>query len=314
MGGERHRFPPAFFTMAEFARKICKRLHAYVRLGAYEGSILSVTPNALRLETGIGVVSVLSNTNCLQPFSLTVNATKPFTETDLTEGQAVKIEKERVTFSDSELAIDLSQATDIELSVDVMQTLFLPTDLNLRVRHVARVIEGGDGAYSLAALITGAQEDSACRTVRELLPKLHEAVYEQDIAGCRAAGAQLSGYGSGVTPDSDDLLEGYFAGYAALSMALGRSRDRVKMMTREIAAGAAEQTNEISAALLLQAGEGLLSEDMFSLLQSIFSDVPYRTVTADASRVTKSIAPSGINLLIGVCLAITNQYNPARSE
>ncbi len=279
----------------------------------YRGTVRTIAPYALRLETDIGVVSVLSNTNCLHPFSITVNSTKPFTETDLFEGETVLLRDEQLLFGESELVIDVSQATDIELSVDVMRTLFLPLDLNLRIRHLLRVIEGGAGTHPLCALVTETRMDSTCESVRKLLPALHEAVYEQELDACRSAGAALAGYGNGLTPDSDDLLEGYFAGYAALSMALGRTRERVRAMTREIAAAAAEHTNDISAALLLQAGEGLVNEDVFRLLLSLFSDVPYRTLTADAARVARSVAPSGVNLLVGICLAVMNQYIPAKT-
>lgn len=300
--------------MTEYARKICKRLHAYARLDSYTGRIRTLSPNVLRIETGIGVLSVLSNTNCLQPFSMTVNATKPFTEMDLSEGQAVSFEKERLTFAESEFAVDVSQATDIDLSIDVMKSLFLPLDLSLRVRHLIRAVESGSSTYPLAALVTGERLDPVAEPVAKALPMLHEAVYEQILPACRAAGEALAGYGNGATPDSDDLLEGYFAGYAALSMALGRKSERVRAMTREIAAAAAEHTTDISAALLLQAGEGLVSEDLFRLLQSVFSDAPYRRITADAKNVARGVAPSGVNLLVGVCLAITNQYIPAKSE
>ena len=135
--------------MAEYARKICKRLHAYLRMEKpYRGTVRTIAPYALRLETDIGVVSVLSNTNCLHPFSITVNSTKPFTETDLFEGETVLLRDEQLLFDESELVIDVSQATDIELSVDVMRTLFLPLDLNLRIRHLLRVIEGGTHGFS----------------------------------------------------------------------------------------------------------------------------------------------------------------------
>lgn len=274
---------------------------------------MSVTPSVLRIETGIGIVSILSNTSCLQPFSLTVSAIRPFTETDLHEGQLLHIEDEKIMFEDSELVYDVSQATDIELSVDVMKSLFLPLDLSLRLRHLIRVIDNGSGVHPFSALADGGRMDSVCETVFSNLPKLHKAVYEQDIELCREAGALLAGYGNGTTPDSDDLLEGYFAGYSALSMALGRSRERVLSITRAIAQGAAEQTNDISGALLLQAGEGLVSEDLFGLLQSLFSDAPYRSIAADASRVANSSAPSGVNVLTGVWLAVTNQYIPARN-
>lgn len=299
--------------MTEYARKICKRLHAYLRMGSYRGSILAVTPTALRLETNVGVLSVLSNTGCLQPFSLIINETKPFTETDLFEGQAVTLADERIEFAESEFSIDVSQATDIELSFDVMRSLFLPLDLGNRVRHVIRVIEEGKGTNPLVALLTGSAVDPSVEAVARNLPKLHEAVYEQELAACREAGELLAGFGNGATPDSDDLLEGYFAGYAALSMALGRNRDRVRILTREIAGAAAAHTTEFSAALLLQAGEGLVNEDVFRLLQRLFSDAPYSAIRADAGLVARSTAPSGVNLLVGICLAILNQYIPART-
>ena len=297
--------------MIEYARKICKRLHAYVRMRPCRGIIRMLSPSSLRIESEIGYLSVLSNTSCLQPFSLIINETKPFHESELEEGQLVHIEDERITFEESDFVIDLSQSTDIELSIDVMKTLFLPMDLNLRIRHLIRVVESGSGTNPLAALVTGERLDSTAETVSQLLPRLHRAVYDQDVEECCAAGAALTGYGNGITPDSDDLLEGYFAGYAALSMALGRSRERVRGLTREIATAAATHTTDVSGALLLQAGEGLVSEDTFRLLQRIFSDAPYRTVTADASRVARSIGPSGINLLSGIVLAIRNQYVPA---
>lgn len=299
--------------MTEYARKICKRLHAYLKMGPCSGIIRTLTPNALRLETSVGYVSVLSNTSCLQPFSLIINETKPFHESDLFEGCRVQIEDDRLTFEESELIIDLSQSTDIELSADVMKTLFLPMDLNLRLRHMIRIVEDGAGANPLSALVTGARIDASCESIVERLPALHQSVYEQDLEACRSAGAALAGYGNGATPDSDDLLEGYFAGYSALSMALGRSRERVRTLTREIAAAAAAHTTDLSGALLLQAGEGLVSEDTFRLLQSVFSDAPYRTLTADASRVARSVSPSGVNILVGIILAISNQYVPAQS-
>lgn len=299
--------------MVEYARKICKRLHAYLRMGTYHGTIRAITPESLRLETEIGVITVLSNTNCLQPFSLIINETKPFTESELLEGQRLEIADERILFEESEFGIDISQATDIELTIDVLQSLFLPLDLNNRIRHIIRVIEENAGTSPLVALTSGAKIDLSCETVERMLPKLHEALYEQSLPDCREAGAVLAGFGNGVTPDSDDMLEGYFAGYAALSMALGRSMERVRTLTREIATAAAAHTSDISGALLLQAGECLISEDELQLFQSIFSDASYRSITLNASRVARSTSPAGVNLLIGIVLAISYHYVPARS-
>lgn len=299
--------------MTEYARKICKRLHAYARMGVYRGRITAVAPTVLRIETDIGVISVLSNTNCLQPFSLTINQTKPFTSMELAEGQKVVFEDEKLFFADNEMVIDVSQATDIELSIDVLKSLFLPLDLNIRIRHLVRVIDEGGGVQPLAALATDKHQDLICESVNAQLPKLYAAVYEQSLPDCAAAAAAVAGYGNGTTPDSDDLLEGFIAGYSALSMALGRSADRVRALTREIATAAAQHTTEISSAFLLQAGEGLVNEDVFQLMQSIFSDASYRAIVADATKVTKSTVPSGINILVGIYLAVTTQYIPART-
>ena len=162
--------------MAEYSRKICKRLHTYLRMDEYSGHISAIAPSVLRIDTGIGVVSVLSNTNCLHPFSLTVNQTKPFTETDLFEGQDVAIIDQHIYFSDSDISIDCTQATDIELCIDVMKSLFLPLDLNIRIRHLTRVIESGSSTQPLAALATDGHRDLVCESVAERLPALYSAV------------------------------------------------------------------------------------------------------------------------------------------
>ena len=56
-----------------------------------------------------------------------------------------------------------------------------------------------------------------------------------------------------------------------------------------------------------------MNEDVFQLMQSIFSDASYRAIVADATKVTKSTVPSGINILVGIYLAVTTQYIPART-
>ena len=267
----------------------------------------------MRLETDLGVITILSNAACLQPFSVLINETKPFTESELTEGETVALVDEELLFGEGDYSIDVSQATDIELSIDAMRSLFLPMDLNNRIRLVLRVIENNPGTSAVVGLASGGKPDASCESLETALPKLHRALYEQSIEDCRVAGGQISGYGNGTTPDSDDMLEGYFAGYAALSVALGRSVERFRSLTREIATAAVSHTSDISAALILQAGEGLVSEDVFQLMQSIFSDAPYRTVTANASRVARSVSPSGVNVLVGIVLAVSYHYVPART-
>ena len=291
--------------MTETARKICKRLHAYLRMDRYTGKVHSVHPNVVYLDTSIGMVSVLTNAHCLKPFSVVVSSTKQLERFEIEEGQEVLLGEERIEIPACGFVIDLSQATDLDLGVEVMQTLFLPTDLDIRARHLLRLIESGGKPDDLGPLVTEARSNAYCDEVRPHLPALHTAFREQDPEACRAAAAAIAGIGTGLTPSADELLCGYAAGYAALSAALGRSRQRVLSLTRETASGAAARTTELSAAFLLQYGEGLVSEDVFQLLQCLFSDASYATTVACATKIASS---DGVNVLTGVYLALRHQY------
>lgn len=300
--------------MAESARKICKRLHAYLRLGSYRGRVHSVFNNAVNLETSIGMVSVLSNAHCLHPFSLVTNSLKPFTKFGLEEGQEVVLEQERIHVESCGFSVDVSQATDIELSVDVMQTLFVPLDLNIRLRHLKRVIEACSEADDLSPLVTDARSNPYVDLIRPRLGRMHDALRNQDVDECEKAAASIAGCGIGLTPSSDDMITGYLTAYAALSMALGRTRERVLRFTRAMASGAAEHTTDLSAAFLLQSGEGLVSEDAFGLLRAIFSDVSYPTMVAYATKVASFGSTSGTDILTGIYLAISEHYGGKNIE
>lgn len=293
--------------MAETARKICRRLHAYLRMDRYAGKVREVRDDVIRLDTAIGLVSVLTNAYGLHPFSVVVNSTKPFPRYAAEEGQEVLMGDERIEIPACGLMIDLSQATDIDLSVETMRSLFLPVDLDIRARHILRVIESNDVNDSFAPLVTEAKTNDCCDAVRPLLNKLDDAFREQDPGEAYAAGEALANIGNGATSTSDDLLCGYAAGYAALSAALGRNPQRVLTVTRELASGAASHTTDLTAAYLLQAGEGLMSEDIYQLLQCVFSDAAYSVTVAYATKIA-SAGVIGVNLLTGVYLAVTSLY------
>ena len=297
--------------MTETARKICRRLHAYLRMDRYAGKVHHVYNDAIHLDTAIGMIEILSNAHCLHPFSVVVNSTKPFPRYAAEEGQEVLMGDERIEIPACGLTIDLSQATDMELSVESMRAAFLPVDLDIRMRHIQRALEATVGEDTFAPLVTEAKSNPYCDEIRPQLTRLHEAFREQEPDECRAAAAAIAGCGNGSTCSSDDLLCGYAAGYAALSMALGRNHQRVLSLTRELASGAAAQTNEISAAFLLQAGEGLVSEDIYQLLRCVFSDAAYASIVAYATKLASSGAV-GANLLTGIYLAVVRQYGGLR--
>ena len=77
-------------------------------------------------------------------------------------------------------------------------------------------------------------------------------------------------------------------------------------MTRAAGAGGAANTNENGAIALLQAGEGLVAEDCFQLLRSLFSDIPYTSITAWGNQMAKG--PNGVNFLVGISIALHDLY------
>lgn len=294
--------------MVESARKICKRFHSYIRLQSYRGKVLSVFSKAVNIETEFGIVSLLTNTDCLHPFSCIVGAIRPFTQLNIHVDDEVLIENEAIKFPSAELAIDVSMALDMELSLDVMVNLFIPIDLGIRMRQLRRVIESFAEADDMSPLVLDTKSNPYCDLIRPRLIKLSEALKEGSIAACCDAAASISGCGIGLTPSSDDLLCGYFAAYAALSQSLGRNRARVMDLTRQMAYAASLHTTELSGAFLLQSGEGLVSEDVFQLLRCIFSDISYPTLVAYATQVATFGSTSGTDTLTGIYLAITEQY------
>ena len=77
-------------------------------------------------------------------------------------------------------------------------------------------------------------------------------------------------------------------------------------ITRTVAAGGASNTNESGAISLLQAGEGIVAEDLFQLLRSLFSDIPYTSLSAWGNRTAKGT--NGVNTLVGVSMALHDLY------
>lgn len=292
----------------ETARKICRRLHAYLRMGNYDGTVYAVYPDAIYCDTSIGMISILTNAHCLNPFSTIISSTKALTEFAVCEGQSVLMGEERIEIVGSDFSADLSQSTDYDLSMETIKAVFLPVDYDIRLRHILHAVETNAKEDDLSPLITDIRENDYSAQVEPLLPRLHTAFREQDHAECREAGRLLAGLGVGLIPPSDRLLCGYMAGYSALSAAFGRGFSRVLEMTRELASASAQHTTELSAAFLLQSGEGMVSEDLLLLLCNVFSDAPYSTLIAAANRIAALPLGGGADLLVGVYLALSALY------
>ena len=277
-------------------------------MGNCAGTVHAVYPDAVYCDTSIGMIGILTNAHCLAPFSAVVPSTKPLTRCGIVEGQQVLLGNEKIEIPECEFLIDLSQSTDYDLSLETIRAVFLPTDYDIRLRHVLHAIETNAKADDLAPLVTDVKPNEYSDAVRPLLQPLHDAFRERDPEAAAAATAAIAGQGVGLIPSADRMLCGYLAGYGALSAALGRTFPRVLEMTRALAGAAAAHTTELSGAFLLQSGEGLVSEDLFILLRNILSDAPYSALVASANRIAALPLGGGADVLVGVYLSLSRLY------
>lgn len=289
----------------ETAERICKRFHSYLLSGEYSGRVSSVTGEKLDIETGFGIVSV-QNAGALLPFSCFVSGVQPFTALELRVGMDVLLDRKGIAVPDGEFYVDVTLAEDVDLTIECMVNLFLPVDISIRARHIQRVVEQYSANEDLSLLLIAPGDAPDLQRIRAALQDLSQAFFEQDLDHIEQAAAACSGFGSGLVPASDALLCGYMACFSCLSYALGRSRESVLSMTRAAAAGAAANTNENGAVVLLQTGEGMVPEDVFQLLRSLFSDIPYTSLSAWGNRTAKGAG--GVNVLVGISLALHDLY------
>ena len=289
----------------ETAERICKRFHSYLRAGEYPGRVTAITGERMDVEASFGTVSVL-NAGALQPFSCRISGVQPFTAMDMKPGMDVLMDKKGIAVPDVDFFVDVTLAEDVDLSIECMVNLFLPVDLSIRARYIHRIIERCSANEDLSLLVIDPEAAPELKKLYEPLRDLSAAFFEQDEGHISQAAAGCSGFGNGIVPASDALLCGYMACFSCLSYALGRSRDMVLGMTRAAAAGAAANTNENGTVALLQAGEGLVAEDAFQLLRSLFSDIPYTSITAWGNRLAKGA--NGVNFLVGISIALHDLY------
>ena len=289
----------------ETAERICKRFHSYLNSGEYSGRVSAITGEKLEIETTFGIVSVLS-AGALQPFSCFVGGIQPFTAMELKTGMDVLLDKKGIAIPDADFSVDITLAEDVDLTIECMVNLFLPVDISIRDRYVRRIVEQYSANEDLSMLLIAPDSVPDLQRIRAALQDLSQAFFEQDPAHIEQAAAACSGFGSGVVPASDGLLCGYMACFSCLSYALGRSRETVLGITRAAAAGGAANTNENGAVALLQTGEGMVPEDVFQLLRSLFSDIPYTSLSAWGNRTAKG--PNGVNILVGISIALHDLY------
>ena len=273
-----------------------------------DGEVLSAFSHAVNLDTPAGLVSVLTRARCLQPMGCVVEPAGSFEQGVFAPGMRVRLTGRELRIGDAEIA--LAGATPTDLSVrgalcpDGAAAAVEPQKHRppLRPAPLLTVLASGRGEDGLSALVTRCKSNVYADFLAPRLPRLFAAVAAGDAAEAGEAAARIAGCGVGLTPSSDDLLTGYMAMLHALS-AIGVLGDVVPL-TRAMAARAAQKTNRISGAFLLQSGAGYVSEDVLRLLQLLCSDSDAQQIERAAARVAAFGSTSGSDMLTGIVLAI----------
>lgn len=273
-----------------------------------DGEVLSAFSHAVNLDTPAGLVSVLTRARCLQPMGCVVEPAGSFEQGAFAPGMRARLTGRELRIGDAEIALAGATPTDLSVrgalcpdgaAAAVEPQKHRPT---LRPAPLLTVLASGRGEDGLSALVTRCKSNVYADFLAPRLPRLFAAVAAGDAAEAGEAAARIAGCGVGLTPSSDDLLTGYMAMLHALS-AIGVLGDVVPL-TRAIAARAAQKTNRISGAFLLQSGAGYVSEDVLRLLQLLCSDSDAQQIERAAARVAAFGSTSGSDMLTGIVLAI----------
>lgn len=273
-----------------------------------DGEVLSAFSHAVNLDTPAGLVSVLTRARCLQPMGCVAETADSFPQGAFAPGMRARLTGRELRIGDAEIA--LAGATPTDLSVrgalcpDGAAAAVEPQKHRppLRPAPLLTVLASGRGEDGLSALVTRCKSNVYADFLAPRLPRLFAAVAAGDAAEAGEAAARIAGCGVGLTPSSDDLLTGYMAMLHALS-AIGVLGDVVPL-TRAMAVRAAQKTNRISGAFLLQSGAGYVSEDVLRLLQLLCSDSDAQQIERAAARVAAFGSTSGSDMLTGIVLAI----------
>ena len=273
-----------------------------------DGEVLSAFSHAVNLDTPAGLVSVLTRARCLQPMGCVVEPAGSFGQGAFAPGMRARLTGRELRIGDAEIALAGATPTDLSVrgalcpdgaAAAVEPQKHRPT---LRPAPLLTVLASGRGEDGLSALVTRCKSNVYADFLAPRLPRLFAAVAAGDAAEAGEAAARIAGCGVGLTPSSDDLLTGYMAMLHALS-AIGVLGE-IAPITHAIAARAAQKTNRISGAFLLQSGAGYVSEDVLRLLQLLCSDSDAQQIERAAARVAAFGSTSGSDMLTGIVLAI----------
>lgn len=242
--------------------------------------------SAVNLDTPLGLVTLLAPGRCLQPYSIVLEESLV---SDLLEPGALALGSGGI-WRDGSLAVDFTGAPVVDLHLADG-----PVPVPAMAGAVRRFLASAPG-YGLAGMALGRAEGPYASLLAPRLEVLRRLVRAADRTGAVAMVCRIAGCGPGLTPSSDDFL----CGYLAMLPQRGIWAD----MTAAVACAAAARTNDISAALLRRAGEGLFSEDVLTLIACLRRGNEGPELAGSLLRVASFGSSSGYDFLTGVYFGV----------
>lgn len=270
--------------------KICSRLGQGLEEEFWPATLHSRFSNAANIRTPMGLISILAFWKCLQPYALVLK--EPWDFRELGQGE-LKLSRLGL-WQDGEVIISFLGARPIDLKrpkkflpaagADEMLRQFL---FSQREKGIVSLIfrDGGDNLYT--------------HFLEPRIRSFREAMRKRDVKDSVRLAAQTAGCGPGLTPSSDDFLCGYLACLPESfweQVALPASK------------AAAQKTNDISAALLIKAGEGYFSEDILELMKHLSKNACGEEAKAAVQKTAEFGSSSGCDFLTGMYFGILDFY------
>ena len=281
---------------------VCGTLFRTLLIKRPKGEVHSVFEHAVNLDTDSGMISILCKGRGLQPFSCRTAEAISFLSEGIEKGDPVEADAEGIWIGEK-LFVSFSGVRQTDLSVagafpsGCLAEVVRPDPEPLL--KVLREIGDEDGLSNLAVDLPN---NVYADLIRPRLPILYRSIEARDPEAAELAARRIAGCGVGLTPSSDDLLNGFFS---VMHVKARIEEDLLLSQTISRAArAAAGKTNRISGTFLLQAGNGQISEDVLSLLKLLFSGSDPDRVREAALRVASFGSTSGTDTLTGIVLAI----------
>lgn len=282
-------FSSSRFSRPVAAGKLCRVL--WERLEQPEEDILlhSSFQSAANLSTSTGLVTLLAPEKPLQPGSIQLAASFPFS---LLGETPLRLDRQGL-WTGNTLLIDLSPAQVVELRAEK-----LPLPSPRSVDALRDFLVHGPGV-GLTPLVLGTTPDPFSEFLAPRLQHFRQVLWSRSRNGLLSAVKGIAGCGPGLTPSSDDWLCGYLA-------ALPAAMDR-KDLFQTLADTAAKGTNDISASLLRWSGRGYFSESVLELRRCLQShDLPRQQ--AAFQQVAQFGSSSGYDFLTGYYFGLSDTY------